>query len=844
MRRTLLGLFLASTVSAPALANNENAESVGTSEDAQIASSSSAPTDGAPAAPAKKAFTTGVAKGRDMLDTAISASILSEEELALLSVSSASGVLQNIPGFRSENDDTPGFSAITIRGLPLATEGSRWVQIQEDGLPVLELADFRAANADRWVRTDLTTAQVQSIRGGSASTFASNSPGGVVNFLSRNGDVAGGSLQLSGGLDHELNRLDFAYGSPIGENWNFHIGGFYRLGEGPRTFGYNAFKGGQIKANVTRNFENGYVRLYFKHLNDRTPTNNWVPVALSGTDDAPVVANPGNFNILDDSIQTRLNQSYPDVDENNQLFVNRGVDGTVAKSTSIGLEAKFDVAGWSVRNRFRFSSNSGSLRGGAPLVSLPANVLAGLVGGPGAQLTFSGGPNQGANVPDDTVVSLTAFLADASNNSFDNVTNELRASRVWEVGPGRLTTTAGLYLSSQEIDIFSSYTSRLNNVAGNAGSVPLDLTTAGGAPITDQGVLAYGLAIGVPIDFLHLRNNYSYDVLAPFGSVNFMTGKLALGASIRWDRGNVQGRAFSPGFASPAFPPQSFDVNSDGQISTPEMAVPFLPLSQPASVDFDYDYLSYSVSANYRIARELSVFGRYSRGGTVSNAEVIAAGSLDPATGELLNPDRAFSRVDQAEVGVKYRTSDLELYLTGFWASTSEINRQITPDPVTGLLELSDIVRDYGAKGIELEGSYSTGPFSIALGATYSDASIEDDEFNQNIVGNTPRHIPDLQFFARPQIEVGPVNFGAVINGTTESFAQDTNLLTQPSYVLVSPFFQYKAQENLTIGLNAFNVFNEVAVVQLLANSVADGPFATAQIMNGRTVTASVRYNF
>ncbi|MFX8633163.1 hypothetical protein ABTM26_19440, partial [Acinetobacter baumannii] len=89
----------------------------------------------------------------------------------------------------------------------------------------------------------------------------SNSPGGVINLISKTGEQEGGALQLAAGLDHDLRRADFDYGAPLGGGWRFHVGGFYREGEGPRHVGYSAFQGGQVKFNVTRQFANGYVRL-------------------------------------------------------------------------------------------------------------------------------------------------------------------------------------------------------------------------------------------------------------------------------------------------------------------------------------------------------------------------------------------------------------------------------------------------------------------------------------------------------------------------------------------------------------------------------------------------------
>ena len=152
LRSAFLVVLLSSTAAVPAYGN--------TGAEAESASGAEAAAPPAATPPAPKAFTTGVAKGRDLLDTAISASTLDDHDLASLSVSSIAGIMQNIPGIRSETSDIDGFSAITIRGLPLAAEGSKFLQLQEDGLPVLEFGDIQFAGIDQFLRADLTLSQV------------------------------------------------------------------------------------------------------------------------------------------------------------------------------------------------------------------------------------------------------------------------------------------------------------------------------------------------------------------------------------------------------------------------------------------------------------------------------------------------------------------------------------------------------------------------------------------------------------------------------------------------------------------------------------------------------------
>jgi hypothetical protein len=112
--------------------------------------------------------------------------------------------------------------------------------------------------------------RVESIRGGSASTQTTNGPAGII-MISKTGKTESGSIASTIGLDFNTNRLDFEYGTPLANGIFYHIGGFVRSGEGPRSAGYNASQGGQFKANITKEFKSGYILLALSFLNDRTP---------------------------------------------------------------------------------------------------------------------------------------------------------------------------------------------------------------------------------------------------------------------------------------------------------------------------------------------------------------------------------------------------------------------------------------------------------------------------------------------------------------------------------------------------------------------------------------------
>ena len=198
---------------------------------------------------------TGVARGQNRLDSSISISALNEEALAAAIPRSAAELFRSLPGIRSESSGGEGNANIQVRGIPISTGGAKFLQIHEDGLPALEFGDIAFGNADIFVRADSNLARVEAIRGGSASTFASNSPGGIINFISKTGEQEGGSIQGSVGVDYGEYRLDADYGGKLSDTLSFHIGGFYRVGEGPRRAGYDGNKGGQIRGIIKQKFE-------------------------------------------------------------------------------------------------------------------------------------------------------------------------------------------------------------------------------------------------------------------------------------------------------------------------------------------------------------------------------------------------------------------------------------------------------------------------------------------------------------------------------------------------------------------------------------------------------------
>ena len=781
---------------------------------------------------------TAVARGQNRIESSVSVSAIGAEAITNLGAPSSADLIRQIPGIRSEASGGEGNANIAVRGIPVSTGGARYIQLQEDGLPILEFGDIIFGNADNFLRADRSVARVEAVRGGSASTFASNAPGAVINFISKTGKQEGGAIQASVGLDFESYRLDFDYGSALADDLYFHVGGFYRTGEGPRDIGYNGYDGGQIKANITKNFDGGYVRFHAKYLDDKTPTILPQPVFVGGTNANPdYTAIPG-FDPRTDSLYSPFLTPAVSLDGSNNPAAYDFRDGLSVKSLAFGIESEIDVGGgWTLTNRFRFADNSGSFQSPFPASAGAAQDIANGIGGAGSSIVFATGPNAGQAANPATIggngLLTNVVVFNVRLNSLDNVTNDFRVNKSFDVGGGTANFTTGFYLSRQSVDTDWLWTSHVQTVEGNGNAVLVDIRDADGDLVTQNGTVGFGASFFGNC----CRRNYDvdYSTYAPFASLSLELDRLTIDASVRYDFGDASGTitGADSGFGVGV---GSFDFNRNGTISPAEAQTSILPLGNARPVNYNFDYFSYSLGANYLVSDDLGIFARISRGGRHTADRSLFSPAVSTTDGSLPGGDAGVvARVDQIEAGVKYQSGGLALYATGFYAETSETNVDIAP------LVLFDTT--FEAFGLELEGSYRSGPFSLTAGATWTDAEIKD-ALNTATIGNTPRRQADLVYQATAQYDSDMFTVGANIVGTTESFTQDNNDLILPAFAQVNAFLAVRPIDRIEIGLNAQNLFNATGFTEAEEGSIPANGLVRARSIAGRTVLASVRFDF
>ncbi|MEK8178735.1 TonB-dependent receptor [Flavobacterium buctense] len=761
---------------------------------------------------------TGVVNPRAKIKSSVSITTLDVKQVEQSAPRSTAEIFRTIPGIRSESSGGEGNANISVRGVPISSGGSKYLQIQEDGLPVLLYGDIAFATADIFTRFDRNVAKIEAIRGGSASTLSSNSPGGIINFISKTGKTEGGSMVTSFGLDYNDFRTDLEYGARIGDGLYFHAGGFYRTGEGVRSPGFIANNGGQFKMNVTKEFESGSVTVYAKFLNDRAAAYMPMPIQVTGSNANPNWESISGYDATSGTQQSPYLMHNVGLDGNGNVRRGNVGDGMHPVSKTIGASVNFELAeGWKVTNNGRFSSNSGQFITPFPAEVASAATIANSFGA-GSTLTYA---NDGSafNTPNGLVSRIHMF--DVELNNFNNFMNDLRITKKFD----KVGVTAGYFKSIQNISMSWLWNSYLQEVSDNNPRL-INVTDAGGNLLSANGLYAYG----VPYWGNCCTRNYDtqYNVSAPYANVSFdATDKLSLEGGIRFDMGQVNGS-----FAGSS--QTVYDINNDNVISAPETSVSAINTANTTAVDYDYDYVSYTLGGNYLIDTNQSVFARYSKGASAKADRILFSG-LNYLDGDRIN---SLDYLAQAELGYKRKFSKGYVYATLFSSTTTEEGGfEATSNSI--------IENDYRSMGLELESSYNVNnDLNLRGGFTYTKAEVTSGANN----GNEPRRQPKMMYNFIPTYKFGKASntLGLSFIGQTKAYAQDSNELVMNGFVIVNGFVEVGITKGLSLNVAGNNLFNTLAITEAEEGSITANTtnIVRARPLPGRSLSMALSYKF
>jgi outer membrane receptor protein involved in Fe transport len=420
---------------------------------------------------------------RTNLDASVAVTTLSNQEIERAAPRSTTEMLRYVPGFtRVESSGGEVNQNISIRGIL----GVEYVMFMEDGMPVFPTMHTYFMNADNLFRFDENIERMEVVRGGASALFGSNTPGAIINYINKTGgDHFAGTMRATAGT-HALARYDLNAGGPLGENWRFSAGGFYRYDQGVRDPGFPGIRGGQLKANVTRNLNNGYIRASVKYIDDR---NQFIlPLPLTNPDDPDYISGFSNYGALLSNEGVGVRVPIPTGDLTLPLD-----NGLKTKATWFTVDAAFDLSNdWHLQNTAQAMQNDQEHNALVPgSLFTPEDFVASLTNADGSPRAPAGSTFQ--------YLFTNHFDVGGNKLPFDTPNNLVLPSIEWHVSKpisaiqdqlqlrksfGKHTLAIGGYIANYTQDNHWNFTDILVDVRDNPRFLDLIITPPSGIPDT------------------------------------------------------------------------------------------------------------------------------------------------------------------------------------------------------------------------------------------------------------------------------------------------------------------------------------------------------------------------
>ncbi len=790
----------------------------------------------------EEAVVTGSFKERSKMESSVAVTTLNSAKLEQQNAQSISDLMKAVPGMWVESSGGQGGNNVFTRGLPSAGKLT-FVELEYNGLPVLEGNDLDFGNTDQFFRSDKTIRTMESVRGGTASIFAASAPAGIMNFRSKTGGAElGGVVQLEAGTAAEGRpgrlRTDFNIGGPMGEDWRFNAGGFYRFDEGVRDPGFTANKGGQISANVTRFLDDGYIRAYGRYMNDQNTF--YLPLPLQDPSDPEgipgVDANYGTLTSLDAS---NVRVPGPNATTGDPNYVSRDLtDGIHSKVRSAQVDLVLDITDrLSLENKAKvmrtdmsfnaaFSLGSLTLKGAEAFAQNIAANNSNVSSVQDFQYTFA---SSGESLSQ-------AQLSDINGNGLVtqvgwwHVTNDLSGfieemELTYETETNSLT--GGLYFSQYRRDELWHWNNMLMEVANTPRKLDLTVTDNQGETyeVTQNGFTQYGTT--------HARSSGTATILAGYvGDEWQATEKLRVDVGARLEKSVFRGRSGG-----------TKRINIDGDPNT--LYDNGVGVDNNSFQTFNHSETEWALSGglNYRLNDAYAVFGRFSRGFHMPDLDAFRGGPADPPTTTVL----------QGELGVKVNNPRFGLFATLFWSQLLDQTFSDQSGPNNSTVTKT---RDTEAPGVEIEFNSQFGNFSGDITATlqnptYTDQTLvlpsgESINLDDNRIPRQPRYLVSVN----PRYDLGVAELGVTLRYNDSRYTTDAN-----NALKLEDYYELNAsvsttQGPVTVKLAGSNLTNSVGLTEgnprtgTISGGGPTSDIFQARPILGRRFNLSLTYDF
>jgi hypothetical protein len=576
-----------------------------------------------------------------------------EEQIRQSNPKSTADLLKISPGMWPESSGGQTGANIEIAGFPGGGDAPYFTTLLM-GSPLYGMPTLSFFETTSIVRLDDTVRAVEILQGGPSVVFAGGQMGATANFLLKTGtDEPSGSLGLTYG-DENLWRLDGFTGFKVGEGWYGSVGGFYRTSDGVRDSQFPSDEGGQLTATLKRASDKGDLVLYARYLNDKNQFITPIPVIQQGTDSFHSYPgfDPRTGTYNGNAVRHVRLPGYPG-GTNADLADGRGADMWFVGAN---YDHDFDN-GWSISNKFLANvgdADTNALFSGTnpALLSDELYTISTDLGGfqlpaGSATATFVGG---GAVAPTQDVIHQGWWFI---HKELENYNNDFRLSK--EVFTDN-TLTVGVYLAYYTMDDKWAQGGKGMFMTNEENARPITVSYVSGGQTfqltDDQGFLDYG-------GFNIAQRGHAFNH-AIYLSDSWRLDKWLLDASVRYENQDATNRVCNLS-----------NVNLDGNpLTIYDNAVPQCNGTLEIN-EYDKDFTSWTVGANYSFTDAMSAYGRVNRGGHFADFD-------NGIRGSSTNGLAPIQVVRNYEVGFKFQNDFLYADISTYYRDFTGLSYQQT----------------------------------------------------------------------------------------------------------------------------------------------------------------------
>lgn len=760
-------------------------------------------------------------RNRALITASADITVASAEDISRKAPRSTSDLLELVPGIFVEGTAGQISNNYSVRGLQGG--GQRFIQLEEDGMPVI----YQGGGADFFFRQDVTIDRLEAVKGGSSGVLTVNGAGATINFISKkpNFDRAEGIAQVQA-YNYGLKRGDFYYSAPITDKLAFNIGGFYESSPGVRKNPFT-YDGYNVKAMLEYRFDGGgFVRLTGKIGDTKSAYYADQPYSY-------VNGKPGGIPGLDTQFGNVGGTAFANIAVPVSTFVEadgfrdfRLSEGVRVKTKQLRLDIEKPVTesiDFFARARYLGLTDDfnglfpGSGTGNAGLASAVTYLT------PGAASPINGLLTAGlAAFPTTTrfgIKNLRTGVVTGSNNAAalnalngngflqqTTLNHDFQSGHDFGANVGgrweykgdtfKNSLTVGvLYYDVKRYQNQSATTSVVNDVKTNSDIydvVALDANNNVIGTLTDNGMVSYGnWGVGIRDRRDKSLSLYANDELQ-------IGDKLRIDGGIRWEQDRAEFRDGQP--------IRDAAGNEISQPVQPGVVGVVRTVGSAFGGTFNITRktqrkVAYTVGANYLITPNFSVYGRYASGFQTNNT--------DPITG-----------IELYEAGVRFQyrrifNASLTVFKTNFKDQFYNFIDPLDPTKQTAFQA------DLSTKGIEIDAVIRPVDwFSIDASGVFQEPKLNNLRLNgvaqPTFNGNRPERTPAKLFTITPTFKL-PNGLGEIYGRykyVGRIFADSGNGVSLPGYGVTSVGVTVNATANLQISLNADNIFDVVGLTE------------------------------